>query len=129
MIRSDELELENSNAAPYEQMIAQEFVDGMLKAGSLISIIENKKINTTTLFSLLVEKTEYQEFFTEMTSSNSFREALAYMLHLNPNLVKSKITKSLARKANGKSRSNNRVGKTAVQQTPSGVTKRKKQTL
>lgn len=108
-------ELENSNAAPYEQIINEEFVQGMLRAGSLISIIENKKINTTTLFSLLVENSSYQQFFTEITSSSSFREALKIMLHMNPSLVKSKITKSLVRKNNGKSKSANKRRKTSLQ--------------
>lgn len=117
----NDVELEYSNAAPYEQMYVEEFIIGMLKAGSLISLIENKKINTTALFSLLVEKPEYQEFFTEITSSDSFKEALSKMLFLNPSLVRSKITKSLARKANGASRTGNRTRKKSIQQTPSSV--------
>lgn len=108
-------DLENSNAAPYDQMINEEFIEGMLKAGSLISIIENKKINTTTLFSLLVENPSYQQFFTEITSCSSFKEALKYMLYMNPSLVKSKITKSLVRKNNGKSKSANKHRKTSIQ--------------
>lgn len=117
-------ELENSNASPYSQMHSKEFVEGMLKAGSLISMLENKKINTTTLFSLLLENPCYQEFFTEITSSDSFREAITTMLYLNPSLVKSKITKSIVRKINGKSKPSNRIRKTSIQQTSSGIKKR-----
>ena len=109
-------ELENSNASPYSQMHFKDFVDGMLKAGSFISMLENKKINTTTLFSLLLENPNYQNFFTEITSSDSFREAITTMLYLNPSLVKSKITKSIVRKINGKSKPANRARKAVVQQ-------------
>jgi hypothetical protein len=100
-------ELESSNSMPFLRLHSQEFIDGALKAGSLISMLENKKINTTTLFALLVENPSYQKFFTEITASSSFKEALFSLLQLNPSLVKSKIVKSLARKLNGKSKSAN----------------------
>ena len=124
MSANDFNDLENSNASPFSQINSKEFIEGVLKAGSLISMIENKKINTTTLFSLLLENTNYQEFFTEITASDSFREAITSMLYLNPSLVKSKITKSIVRKINGKSKSSNRSRKTSVQQTSSSIKKR-----
>ena len=104
-------ELENSNATPFSQIHSREFIEGVLKAGSLISMIENKKINTTMLFSLLLEKPDYREFFTEITSSDSFKESIMSLLYLNPSLVKSKITKSIVRKLNGKSKSAHRTRK------------------
>jgi hypothetical protein len=119
MSTNDFNDLENSNASPFSQINSKEFIEGVLKAGSLISMIENKKINTTTLFSLLLENTNYQEFFTEITSSDSFREAITSMLYLNPSLVKSKITKSIVRKINGKSKQSNRARKASVQQASS----------
>jgi len=120
------MDLENSNAAPFNQIHSKEFIEGVLKAGSFISMVENKKINTTALFSLLLENSHYQEFFTEITSSNSFKEALMSLLYLNPSLVKSKITKSVVRKLNGKLKPNYGSGKAFIQQTPSGIQKRKK---
>lgn len=114
MTNNDFNDLENSNASPYSQLHNKEFIEGVLKAGSLISMIENKKINTTTLFSLLLENTNYQDFFTEITSSDSFKEAIMSMLYLNPFLVKSKITKSIVRKINGKTKSSNRVRKASL---------------
>lgn len=92
------LDLENSNATPFDQINSKEFVEGVLKCGSLISMLENKKINTTMLFSLIVENKDYQQFFVEITASESLREALLALLHLHPSLVKSKITKSVVRK-------------------------------
>ena len=122
-------ELENSNASPFSRINTREFIEGVLKAGSLISMLENKKINTATLFSLLLENPNYQKFFTEITSSDSFKESIMLMLHLNPNLVKSKITKSIVRKLNGKSKSINGTGKALFQQASSSIKSRKKQAV
>ena len=122
-------DLETSNATPLDQIHFKEFAEGFLKAGSFMSMVENKKINTTTLFSLLFEKPDYQKFFTEVTASKNFKEAILSLLYLHPSLVKSKITKSIVRKLNGKSRANNGLRKTAVQQTPVCIKKHKKQTI
>ena len=130
MIQNNFSETKSSNAAPFNEINLKEFIDGVLKAGALISMLENKKINTTSLFSLLLENPDYQEFFTEITSSDSFKDAILSLLYLNPTLVKSKITKSIIRKLNnGKIKSANGVRKTAVQQTPSGIKRRKTQTV
>jgi len=115
MLQYSRTDLDRSNSSPYDQLISREFIEGVLKAGALISMLENKKINTTMLFSLLLEKPDYQEFFAEVTSSNSFKEAVSSLLYLYPSLVKSKITKSVVRKINAKSA--NRTRKTLVQQT------------
>ena len=111
---SPNLELDTSNAKPLDRIRSAEFIDGVLKAVSLISMLENKKINVTTLFVLLFETTKYQEFFTEITSSDSFKESILSLLYLCPQLVKSKFTKSIIRKANGKGTSH-RVRKVSVQ--------------
>jgi hypothetical protein len=117
-------ELENSNATPLDQIYSKEFIDGVLKAGSLISMLENKKINTTLLLSLLLENSDYQDFFTEITSSENFKDAVLSLLYLHPALVKSKITKSIVRKLNAR-RTNPGVRKTVIQQTLSGIKKPK----
>lgn len=96
------LELDTSNANPLDRIRSREFIDGVLKAGSLISMLENKKINITTLFVLLFETTKYQDFFTEITASESFKESILSLLYLHPTLTKSKFTKAVIRKANGK---------------------------
>lgn len=122
-------ELEASNATPLDHIHSKEFFEGLLKAGSFISMIENKKINTTALFSLLLENPNYQDFFTEITASKNFKEAILSLLYLHPSLVKSKITKSIVRKLNGKSKTNNRLRKTPFQQTSRSIKERKKQTI
>jgi hypothetical protein len=107
------LSLDSSNSSPLDQIHSKEFAQGLMKAGSLISMLENKKINTTALFSLLMEKPDYRDFFTEVTASENFREAILSLLYSNPILVKSKITKSVIRKLNAKS--NYRTRKASLQ--------------
>lgn len=104
---------------PSVRLHTKEFIEGLLKAGSFISMIENKKINITSLFALLIERKDYQDFFTEITASNSFRDALMSLLYLYPSLVKSKITKTTIRKINAKLSDKSR--KTSIQQTSSSI--------
>ena len=104
-------DIENSNSSPINQILSKEFIDGMLKAGSLISMIENKKLNTAAFFVLLLENKNYQEFFTEITSSNTFRDAILSMLYLNPSLVKSKVTKTTVRRINNAKKTTQRPTK------------------
>jgi hypothetical protein len=117
-------DVQRSNITPLEQAYMSEFISGLYKAGSLISVLENKKINTSTLFALLIENPKYQDFFTEITASESFKQALLSMLYLHPSLVKSKITKSAIRKLNAKQSDSAR--EISVQQTPRNIKKAKK---
>ena len=94
--------LDTSSSSPTEQIQTKDFIEGVLKAGSLISILENKRLNSTVLFTLLLENKSYQDFFVEITSSENFKEAILSLLYLYPALVKSKITKSSIRKINAK---------------------------
>ncbi len=101
MLKASQYEdLENSNSSPADRLYTHEYIEGVLKAGSLISMLEGKKINVTTLFLLVLENKQYQDFFTEITASNNFKEAILSLLCLYPTLVKSKFTKSFIRKAN-----------------------------
>ena len=118
-------EISNSEANPLDQIYSKEFAEGLLKAGSLISMLENKRMNTTGLFALLLEKKDYQDFFVEVTASKTFRQAILSLLCFYPSLVKSKITKAVIRKLNAKS-PNNRSRKAPIQQTLSGITNCKK---
>ena len=102
-----------STASPTELINAKEFVLGLHKAGSLFSMLENKKINSTFLFVLLLENKEYQGFFTEITASANFKDALLSLLFLYPTLVKSKFTKSALKQLNVKSTNGSR--KTLIQ--------------
>jgi hypothetical protein len=118
-------ELENSNVSPLDQLYSKEFIQGVMKAGSLISMLENKKVNNTLLLSLLLENPDYQEFFTEITSSENFKTSILSLLYLYPALIKSKITKSVVRKLNAR-RTSSKIRTSAVQQTLGGIKKPKK---
>ena len=97
-------DLERSDISPLDQICSKEFMEGVLKAGALISVLENKKLNPINLFLCLLNTKQYQDFFTEITSSTSFREAVLSLLYLYPSLVKSKITKAAIKiLANGQS--------------------------
>jgi hypothetical protein len=104
---------DSSSAAPADQIQTKEFVEGALKAGSLFSMLENKKLNAAGLFTLILEKKEYREIFVEMTASENFKEAILSMLYLHPSLVKSKITKTAIKKLNAKP--NNKSRATSLQ--------------
>lgn len=90
-------------ASPSDVINLREFVEGLHKTGSLISMLENKKINSTTFFTLLLENESYRSIFIKVTGSQNFKDALSSMLYLYPNLVKSKFTKLALKKLNGKS--------------------------
>jgi hypothetical protein len=105
-------ELGSSTSLPVDKILSQDFVDGLNKAGSLFSMIENKKLNPTALFGLILETPSYQDFFVELTSSENFKDAILSMLYLYPSIVKSKITKTTIRRINAKQL--NRTRKAAV---------------
>jgi hypothetical protein len=93
-------DLDRSDITPIEQICSKEYTEGVLKAGAIISMLENKKLNPINLFLHLLQTKQYQEFFTEITSSSSFREAILSLLYLYPSIVKSKITKSAIKQLN-----------------------------
>ena len=124
MYDSSLCEIQHSNATPVEYVYSKEFLNGLLKAGSLISILEGKRINTSMLFALIVEKPSYQNFFVEVTASENLSCGLLSLLQINPSLVKSKITKSLIRKANARNtKTANRSRKDASEQASLSVKK------
>lgn len=106
------IENEKSNSDPLEHLYSKEFAAGLNKAGSLFSMLENKKINITTMFSLLVENKNYQDFFVEVTASENFKHSILSLLYSHPSLVKSKITKSIIRKLHATT--NNRTRKVSI---------------
>jgi hypothetical protein len=92
------LHLNSENVTPREELCSKEFWEAVMKFGSFVSMLENKKVNTTTLFSLLIENKNYQNIFVELTSCTNFREAIEMLLYLYPSLVKSKVTKSTVKR-------------------------------
>lgn len=108
-----DFELENSQSTPLDQINTKEFSQSVLKVGSIISMLENKKLNPTNLFLYLLENKNYQQIFVEITACKNFKEALRSLLLLYPSLVKSKLTKTAIKHlANGQY---NRFTKTSLQ--------------
>ena len=58
-------DLEKSNISPLDQICSKEYTEGVLKAGSVISLLENKKLNPINLFLCLLKSKQYQSFFAE----------------------------------------------------------------
>jgi hypothetical protein len=106
-------DLTTSVTIPSEYVCAKEFEEDVLKAGSVISILENKKLNPINLFLCLLESKQYQDLFVEITSMSNFKEAISHLLYLYPSLVKSKITKSAIKHA--QRGHNNRLRKAPLQ--------------
>ena len=123
------MDIDSSNSTPVDNVESKEFSDNVLKVGSFISMVENKKLNLAMVFSLILQKAKYQKFLVEMTSSDCFESAVTQLLHLNPTLIKSKHTKAALRKLASAKNTNDGTGKATIQQTPSGIKKRKKQTV
>lgn len=97
---------------PLEQICTKEYIEGVLIFGSFLSIINNKKINASGLFTSVLQDLEMRELFIFITGSQSVHEALLGLLKLYPNLIKSKNTKklfnsSLSKKKNDRTRKTN----------------------
>jgi hypothetical protein len=89
----------NSRNNPLSQICTKEYILGVFKFGSFLSILYNKKINPSALFVCVLENKEVRELFVEITHSDSVHEALLGLLQLYPPLLKSKNTKRLFKKS------------------------------
>ena len=65
-------DLERSDITPIDQICSKEYTEGVLKAGSIISLIENKKLNPIN-------------FFIYCSMSKSFRKEFCLLFKLNMN--------------------------------------------
>jgi hypothetical protein len=89
----------NSRNNPLSQICTKEYILGVFKFGSFLSILYNKKINPSALFVCVLENKEVRDLFVEITHSDSVHEALLGLLQLYPPLLKSKNTKRLFKKS------------------------------
>lgn len=89
----------NSRTNPLSQICTKEYILGVFKFGSYLSIIHNKRLNPSAIFICVLENREIRELFAEITHSDSVREALLGLLQLYPPLLKSKNTKRLFKKS------------------------------
>jgi hypothetical protein len=82
-----------------EQICTREYVSGVLAFGAYLSILNNKRINPSTLFTSVLENLELRELFIIITGAENTKEALLGLLQLYPALIKSKNTKKLFKKS------------------------------
>lgn len=87
---------------PYNQLSEKEFDIILTKVGSFLCLTQNKNINPTTLFLLIMENNNIRLLLMEMTSSPSIIPILKSILTRYPNLIKSKMLKNKAIKLNKK---------------------------
>lgn len=71
----------------------KDFEAFLVKFGGLLSLLNNKNINPTFLFLMLVRSKELQKIFQTMSGINTLLESLKTILTMYPNLIKSKIVK------------------------------------
>jgi hypothetical protein len=89
----------NSRNDPLKQVCTKEYILGVFKFGSFLSIIHNKRLNPSTVFVLILENKDIRDLFVEITNSENTHEALLGLLQLYPPLLKSKNTKRLFKKS------------------------------
>ena len=79
---------------PIHQIEAKEFNLNLIKFGSFVSIIQNKKLSQTFVLLQLFKDKQLREIFREMCEVDSFQKLLTQFLECYPVLAKSKIVKS-----------------------------------
>jgi hypothetical protein len=84
---------------PLRQICTKEYILGVFKFGSFLSILHNKRLNPSSIFVLILENKEIRDLFVEVTHSENAKDALLNLLQLYPPLLKSKNTKRLFKKS------------------------------
>ena len=84
---------------PLKQICTKEYILGVLKFGSYLSILHNKKLNPSAIFVLILENKNLRDLFVHVTQTDTAKEALLGLLQLYPPLLKSKNTKRLFKKS------------------------------
>lgn len=84
---------------PLKQICTKEYILGVLKFGSYLSIVHNKKLNPSAIFVLILENKNLRDLFVHVTQTDTAKEALLGLLQLYPPLLKSKNTKRLFKKS------------------------------
>lgn len=79
---------------PIHQIKNKEFNVSLLKFGSFVSVIMNKRLSQTFILIQLLENEELREIFKEICEIDNFQTLLLNFLECYPPLCKSKIVKS-----------------------------------
>jgi hypothetical protein len=84
---------------PLFQLTSKEYIIGVLKFGSYLSILNNKKLNASGIFVQILQDKKLRDMFVTITESENMKSALLGLLQLYPVLLKSKNTKRLFKKS------------------------------
>jgi hypothetical protein len=84
---------------PLAQICTKEYILGVFKFGSYLSILHDKRLNPSAIFVSVLENKELRDLFVKITHSENMMEALLGLLQLYPPLLKSKNTKRLFKKS------------------------------
>jgi hypothetical protein len=79
---------------PVYQLEAKEFNNALIKFGSFVSIIMNKRLSQTFILLQLLENENLRKIFQEICEIDEFQTLLLNFLACYPSLCKSKIIKS-----------------------------------
>ena len=78
---------------PIHHIESKEFNLNLIRFGSFVSIIQNKKLSQTFVLLQLFKNKELREIFQQMCEVESFQKLLSQFLECYPVLAKSKIVK------------------------------------
>lgn len=79
---------------PIHQIQTKEFNLALIKFGSYVSIIQNKRLSQTFILLQLLESEKLREIFKGICEVDNFQVLLLQLLECYPALCKSKIIKS-----------------------------------
>ena len=79
---------------PIHQIKAKEFNLSLIKFGSFVSIIQNKRLSQTFILLQLLEDENLREIFKKICEEDNFQILLLQLLECYPALTKSKIIKN-----------------------------------
>jgi hypothetical protein len=76
----------------YEELIENEIEKIFFQFGSLVSLLHDKHLSVTVVFSEMLDNKDYMDIFTEMSSADKY-ELIRFIIHKYPILHKSKKIK------------------------------------
>ena len=85
--------MEKSNLSPISKIEQQEFKTLFLNFCSLVSILNNKKINLANIFLLLLKEKKILELYMTVCEFDHKFEGLKYFLEYDSSIYKSKYIK------------------------------------
>jgi hypothetical protein len=80
---------------PLDALMDEEIETELIKFSSFCSIIHNKKLNSVTIFSLIVKNKIYKKIYMRMIQVDNEKEAILLFLRYNSNLCRSKVVREV----------------------------------